>query len=45
MPFIILIFVVEDNAEHQIGQFKDEDIERLNHIHDILRKILEVMPM
>ncbi|GAB1863019.1 RNA polymerase I-specific transcription initiation factor RRN3 [Camponotus japonicus] len=37
---------VEDNdAEHKPGEFKDKDIERLNHIHDILHKILEVIPM
>lgn len=39
-------FVAEDNnAEHEIGQLKSEDMERLNHIHDILHKILEVVPM
>ncbi|KAG5330989.1 RRN3 factor, partial [Acromyrmex heyeri] len=42
---IILIFVTENNIEHEIGQFKDEDVERLNHIHDILREILRVVPM
>ncbi|XP_011155853.1 RNA polymerase I-specific transcription initiation factor RRN3 [Solenopsis invicta] len=37
---------VEDvNVEHEAGQFKDKDLERLNHIHDILHKILEVVPM
>lgn len=36
---------VEDNAEHKPGEFKDEDIGKLNHIHDILHKILEVVPM
>ncbi|XP_071566547.1 uncharacterized protein [Temnothorax nylanderi] len=35
----------EDNAEHEIGQFKSEDMERLNHIHDIMYKILKVLPM
>lgn len=47
MTFIrALIFVAEDiNAEHEVGQFKDKDVERLNHIHDILHKILEVVPM
>ncbi|KYN17466.1 RNA polymerase I-specific transcription initiation factor RRN3 [Trachymyrmex cornetzi] len=33
------------NIEHEIGQLKDEDVERLNHIHDILREILRVVPM
>ncbi|XP_012524208.2 RNA polymerase I-specific transcription initiation factor RRN3 [Monomorium pharaonis] len=33
------------NTEREVGQFKDEDIKRLNHIHDILHKILEVVPM
>lgn len=41
----IFIFIAEDNTEYEVGQFKDEDIERLNHIHDILHKILEVVPM
>lgn len=45
MTFIIFIFVAEDSIEHEVGQFKSEDIERLNHIHDILHKILEVVPM
>lgn len=47
MTFItIFIFIAEDNnAEYEAGQFKSEDIERLNHIHDILHKILEVVPM
>ncbi|XP_071581207.1 RNA polymerase I-specific transcription initiation factor RRN3 isoform X1 [Temnothorax nylanderi] len=35
----------DNNLEHEIGQFKSEDTERLNHIHDILHKILEVVPM
>ncbi|EFN70240.1 RNA polymerase I-specific transcription initiation factor RRN3 [Camponotus floridanus] len=37
--------VEDNNAEHKPGEFKDKDIERLNHIHDILHKILEVIPM
>jgi len=46
MIFItILIFVAEDNIEHEVGQFKSEDIEKLNHIHDMLHKILEIVPM
>jgi len=39
------MFITENNIEHEIGQFKDEDMERLNHIHDILREILRVVPM
>ncbi|XP_011858498.1 PREDICTED: RNA polymerase I-specific transcription initiation factor RRN3 [Vollenhovia emeryi] len=35
----------DSNAEHEVGQFKSEDIDRLNHIHDILHKILEYVPM
>jgi len=43
---IIFIFIAENNnAEHEIGQFKNEDIERQNHIHDILHEILKVTPM
>ncbi|XP_011253410.1 RNA polymerase I-specific transcription initiation factor RRN3 isoform X2 [Camponotus floridanus] len=43
---LIHLFKSEDNnAEHKPGEFKDKDIERLNHIHDILHKILEVIPM
>lgn len=37
--------VADNNAECKPGEFKDKDIERLNHIHDILHKILEVIPM
>lgn len=38
--------IFEDSITgHKIGQFKDEDIEKLNHIHDILHIILKVMPM
>ncbi|XP_050453015.1 RNA polymerase I-specific transcription initiation factor RRN3-like isoform X1 [Cataglyphis hispanica] len=37
--------VEDNNAERKPGEFKDEDIEKLNHIHDILHKILEVVPM
>ena len=37
--------VEDNNAERKPGEFKDEDIRRLNHIHDILHKILEVVPM
>ncbi|XP_072750819.1 RNA polymerase I-specific transcription initiation factor RRN3 isoform X2 [Anoplolepis gracilipes] len=35
----------QNNAERKPGEFKDEDEKRLNHIHDILHKILEVVPM
>jgi len=42
---LIFIFIAENNAEHKIGQFKNEDIERQNHIHDILHEILKVTPM
>lgn len=34
-----------DDKEWEGGKCKEEDIQRLNHIHDILRKILEVVPM
>ncbi|KAL6423028.1 hypothetical protein ACFW04_010482 [Cataglyphis niger] len=37
--------VEDNNAECKPGEFKDEDIEKLNHIHDILHKILEIVPM
>ncbi|KAL6254420.1 hypothetical protein P5V15_014468 [Pogonomyrmex californicus] len=37
--------VKDNNIEHEAGQLKSEDLERLNHIHDILHKILEVVPM
>ncbi|CAK9826610.1 RNA polymerase I-specific transcription initiation factor RRN3 [Anthophora retusa] len=33
------------NTEWDDKQCKEEDIQRLNHIHDILRKILKVVPM
>ncbi|KAL0124157.1 hypothetical protein PUN28_006173 [Cardiocondyla obscurior] len=43
---LVELFKPEDNnAEHEAGQIKQEDLERLNHIHDILHKILEVVPM
>ncbi|XP_071566545.1 uncharacterized protein [Temnothorax nylanderi] len=42
---LIELYKPEDNAEHEIGQFKSEDMERLNHIHDIMYKILKVLPM
>ncbi|KYN08076.1 PREDICTED: RNA polymerase I-specific transcription initiation factor RRN3 [Cyphomyrmex costatus] len=42
---LVELFKPKNNTEHEIGQFKDEDIERLNHIHDILREILRVVPM
>ncbi|KAG6804219.1 RNA polymerase I-specific transcription initiation factor RRN3 [Apis mellifera caucasica] len=34
-----------DNIEWKNGECREEDIQRLNHIHDILQKILEVVPM
>lgn len=37
--------VEDNNVEHEVGKFEDEDIKRLNHIHDILNKILQVVPM
>ncbi|XP_018302784.1 RNA polymerase I-specific transcription initiation factor RRN3 [Mycetomoellerius zeteki] len=42
---LVELFKPKNNIEHEIGQFKDEDVERLNHIHDILREILRVVPM
>ncbi|XP_029663030.1 RNA polymerase I-specific transcription initiation factor RRN3 isoform X3 [Formica exsecta] len=43
---LIQLFKSEDNdPERKPGKFKDEDIRKLNHIHDILHKILEVVPM
>ncbi|XP_070168180.1 RNA polymerase I-specific transcription initiation factor RRN3 isoform X2 [Polyergus mexicanus] len=43
---LIQLFKSADNdPEHKPGEFKDEDIRKLNHIHDILHKILDVVPM
>lgn len=42
----ILSYVDEnDNIEWKNGECREEDIQKLNHIHDILQKILEVVPM
>ncbi|XP_076301490.1 RNA polymerase I-specific transcription initiation factor RRN3 homolog Tif-IA [Lasioglossum baleicum] len=40
-------FKPEDNDEvkWEAGECKEEDVQRLNHLHDILRKILIVVPM
>lgn len=45
MLYLYFFLVEDNNAERKPGEFKDEDIEKLNHIHDILHKILEVVPM
>ncbi|XP_014473820.1 PREDICTED: RNA polymerase I-specific transcription initiation factor RRN3 [Dinoponera quadriceps] len=37
--------VVEDNREHKDKELTLQDTERLNHIHDMLSKILKVVPM
>ncbi|CAL7933805.1 unnamed protein product [Xylocopa violacea] len=34
-----------DDAEWKNGECKEEDVQRLNHIHDVLQKILKVVPM
>ncbi|XP_076236252.1 RNA polymerase I-specific transcription initiation factor RRN3 homolog Tif-IA [Calliopsis andreniformis] len=34
-----------DDTEWEGGECKEEDIQRLNHIHDILCKILKIVPM
>lgn len=34
-----------DDIEWEAGEYRKEDIDRLNHIHDVLRKILKVVPM
>ncbi|XP_054000888.1 RNA polymerase I-specific transcription initiation factor RRN3 [Hylaeus anthracinus] len=33
------------DTEWEAGQCKEEDVQRLNHIHDILCKILKIVPM
>ncbi|XP_017886626.1 RNA polymerase I-specific transcription initiation factor RRN3 [Ceratina calcarata] len=35
----------DDDAKWQNGECSAEDIQRLNHIHDVLQKILKVVPM
>jgi len=34
-----------NDAEHETKEFKIEDMEKLNHIHDTLRIILKTVPM
>ncbi|XP_029034108.2 RNA polymerase I-specific transcription initiation factor RRN3 [Osmia bicornis bicornis] len=34
-----------DDTEWEAGECKEESIQRLNHIHDVLRKILNIVPM
>lgn len=41
----IFISVAEDNREHKTKELPFQDTERLNHIHEILSKILNVIPM
>ncbi|KAI4504023.1 hypothetical protein M0802_000494 [Mischocyttarus mexicanus] len=42
---VALFKPVESDKEWKEGECRKEDIDRLNHIHDVLRKILKVIPM
>lgn len=35
----------DDNIEWEIGENRIKDIDKLNHIHDVLSKILKIVPM
>ncbi|EFN78860.1 RNA polymerase I-specific transcription initiation factor RRN3, partial [Harpegnathos saltator] len=45
--YLVKLFkpVGEDNREHKTKELTLQDTERLNHIHDMLKKILKVVPM
>ncbi|XP_015190630.1 PREDICTED: RNA polymerase I-specific transcription initiation factor RRN3 [Polistes dominula] len=35
----------DKDKEWEAGEYRKEDIDRLSHVHDVLRKILKVVPM